>query len=43
MPTNTLPRIVTRLSKIAHEMTNAKPDDTRAEFIYDQALPRKAN
>jgi NitT/TauT family transport system substrate-binding protein len=27
--------------KIAHEMTNAKPDDTRAEFIYDQALREK--
>jgi NitT/TauT family transport system substrate-binding protein len=27
--------------KIAHEMTNAKPDDTRAEFIYDQAVREK--
>src|SRR5215470_8563331 len=27
--------------KIAHEMTNAKPDDTRAEFIYDQAIREK--
>ena len=27
--------------KIAHEMTNAKPDDARAEFIYDQAIREK--
>jgi NitT/TauT family transport system substrate-binding protein len=27
--------------KIAHEMTNAKPDDTRAQFIYDQAIREK--
>ena len=27
--------------KIAHEMTNAKSDDTRAQFIYDQALREK--
>ena len=27
--------------KIAHEMTNAKPDDKRAEFIYDQAIREK--
>jgi len=27
--------------KIAHEMTNAKPVDTRAEFIYDQAVREK--
>src|SRR5262245_54092351 len=26
---------------VAHEMTNAKPDDTRAEFIYDQAIREK--
>lgn len=27
--------------KIAHEMTNAKPDDKRAEFITDQAIRDK--
>ncbi|HZP79114.1 MAG TPA: ABC transporter substrate-binding protein [Pseudolabrys sp.] len=27
--------------KLAHEMTQAKPDDKRAEFIYDQALKEK--
>jgi NitT/TauT family transport system substrate-binding protein len=27
--------------KIAHEMTNAKSDDTRAQFIYDQAIREK--
>src|SRR5215475_179931 len=26
---------------VAHEMTNAKPDDTRVEFIYDQAIRDK--
>ncbi len=27
--------------KLAHEMTHAKPDDKRAEFIFDQALSNK--
>jgi NitT/TauT family transport system substrate-binding protein len=27
--------------KLAHEMTNAKPDDKRAEFIADQAIREK--
>lgn len=27
--------------KVAHEMTNAKPDDKRAEFIADQAIREK--
>jgi NitT/TauT family transport system substrate-binding protein len=27
--------------KVAHEMTNAKPDDKRAEFISDQAIREK--
>ena len=27
--------------KVAHEMTNAKPDDKRAEFISDQAIRDK--
>jgi ABC-type nitrate/sulfonate/bicarbonate transport system substrate-binding protein len=27
--------------KVAHEMTNAKPDDKRAEFIADQVLKEK--
>ena len=27
--------------KVAHEMTNAKPDDKRAEFIADQAIKDK--
>jgi ABC-type nitrate/sulfonate/bicarbonate transport system substrate-binding protein len=27
--------------KLAHEMTHAKPDDKRAEFITDQALANK--
>lgn len=27
--------------KLAHEMTHAKPDDKRAEFIFDQALANK--
>ena len=29
--------------KLAHEMTHAKPDDKRAEFITDQALARQAD
>ena len=27
--------------KVAHEMTNAKPDDKRADFITDQAIREK--
>jgi ABC-type nitrate/sulfonate/bicarbonate transport system substrate-binding protein len=27
--------------KVAHELTNAKPDDKRAEFISDQAIRDK--
>jgi ABC-type nitrate/sulfonate/bicarbonate transport system substrate-binding protein len=27
--------------KLAHELTHAKPDDTRAQFITDQALRDK--
>ena len=27
--------------KLAHEMTHAKPDDKRAEFITDQTLANK--
>ncbi|HEX3164036.1 MAG TPA: hypothetical protein VHQ92_15780, partial [Pseudolabrys sp.] len=27
--------------KVAHQMTNAKPDDKRAEFISDQAIRDK--
>ena len=27
--------------KVAHQMTNAKPDDKRAEFISDEAIKNK--
>jgi NitT/TauT family transport system substrate-binding protein len=27
--------------KVAHELTNAKPDDKRADFIVDQAIREK--
>jgi len=34
-------RTATRTIKLAHELTHAKPDDTRAAFITDQALREK--
>ena len=41
MPTNLPPTHRDETIKVAHEMTNAKPDDKRAEFILDQAIRDK--
>ena len=40
MPTSMQPRTATSV-KVAHELTNAKPDDKRADFIVDQAIREK--
>ena len=41
MPTSTPPAHRAETIKLAHEMTHAKPDDKRAEFITDQAIKDK--